>query len=152
MDPWFLAQHVGHHVEAAASGVHWRAARDGPHGTPTVRWLLAGFPAAKLPLTDDVQQMAVHSRRLDQPGWLGQADPDPHTGVGHQGAIVPHPGTRVPPILLKRHVADALAKVGEDMRHLRGEREWECEDLWALPFLHLLNRHSPRPARYQALL
>ena len=82
------------------------------------------LPAAKLLLTnDDVRQMAVHSGRLGHPGWLGQADPDPHAGVGHQGTIVPDPGTCVSPILLKRHVADALAEVGEDMRHLHGEGE-----------------------------
>lgn len=101
------------------------------------------LPTAKLSLTDDVWQTAVHSGRLAQAGRLGQADPDPHTGVGHEGAVVPYPGTRVPPILLERHVSDALAKVGEDMRHLYGEGEREVEELWGPVFLHL-NRHSPR--------
>lgn len=31
---------------------------------------------------------------------------------------MPHPGARVPPILLKGHVADAFAKVGEDVGDL----------------------------------
>lgn len=80
-----------------------------------ILWLLA----AKLPLIGNyVGQVVVGPKRPDQAGGLGQADPDPHAGVGHKGAIVPHPGACVSPILLKRHVSDALAKVGEDVRDL----------------------------------
>lgn len=53
--------------------------------------------------------------------------------MGHKGAIVPHPGACVSPILFKRHVPDALAKVGEDMGDLHREGDQEGEDLWALP-------------------
>ena len=47
--------------------------------------------------------------------------------MGHKGAVVPHPGTRVSSILLKRHVADTLAKVGKDVGDLRGEGEGGSE-------------------------
>lgn len=36
----------------------------------------------------------------------------------------------VSPVPLKRHVADALAKAGEDMGDLSGEGEPDGEDLW----------------------
>lgn len=57
-----------------------------------------------------------------QASQLGQTDPDPHSGVGHEGTIVSHPGTSVSSILLKGHIADALAKVSEDMRDLWDRR------------------------------
>lgn len=62
----------------------------------------------------------------NQAAQLGQTDPDPHTGMGHKGTIVSHPGTRVSSILLKRHIPDALAEVSEDVRDLwdrRGQSE-----------------------------
>lgn len=75
-------------------------------------------PAAKPLIDNNVWQVAVGPGRPDQAGGLGEADPDPHAGVGHKGAIVSHPRARVSPILLKRHIADALAKVGEDVGDL----------------------------------
>lgn len=100
-------------------------------------WLGTGHtvsPAAKPPLiVSHAWQVTVGPGRADQAGGLGEADPYPHTGVGHQGTIVPHPGARVSPILLKRHIADALAKIGEDVGDLH-EEEQESEDLWAPSF------------------
>lgn len=103
--------------------------RDPP---PTLSLGILWLPAAKPPLIGiDIRQMAVGPARADPAGGLGQADPNPHAGVWHKGARAPRPGTCVPPVLLKRHVADALAKAGEDVGDLSGEGEPDGEDLWA---------------------
>ena len=65
-----------------------------------------------------IREKAVCPGSPNQTGRLGQTDPDPHTGVSYKGTVVSHPGTRVSPILLKRHIPDALAKVSEDVRDL----------------------------------
>lgn len=121
---------MGHHAEAT-SGVCWRlAGNKDPLLSLGILWLLA----TELPLTgNDVWPVVVGPERPDRAGRLGQADPDPHAGVGHKGAVVPHPGACVSPILLKRHIPDALAKVSEDVGDLRGEGKRDGEDLWILP-------------------
>lgn len=121
MDPWFLEQHVGHCAEAAESGVRWGLARNRPQGPPPTPSLgILWLPAAKPPLIGiDIRRMAVGPARADPAGGLGQADPNPHAGVCHKGARAPRPGTCVSPVLLKRHIADALAKASEDVGDLQ---------------------------------
>lgn len=103
-----------------------------PPPAPKLSLGILWLPAIKPPLIgNDIRQMAVGPGRPNPAGGLGQADPNPHAGVCHQGAGAPRPGASVSPILLKRHVADALAKAGEDVGDLSGEGEPDGEDLWA---------------------
>lgn len=89
-----------------------------PHGTRTVPEYPLALGCEGTVDFNNFQQVAVQPGLLGQAGRLGWADPDPHAGVGHKGTVVSHPGTHVSPVLLKRHVADALAKVGEDVGDL----------------------------------
>lgn len=89
--------------------------------------------AKPLLVFNTIQEKAMCPGSPNQAGQLGQTDPDPHTGVGHKGTIVSHPGTSVSSILLKRHIPDALAKVSEDVRDLWDTRGTERGWLTPLP-------------------
>ena len=85
---------MGHHAKAAASGVCWKLAGNKPHGPPATELSVIG---------NDVWQVVAGPGTPDQASGLGQVDPDPHTGMGHKGTVVPHPGACVSHTAQKTH-------------------------------------------------